>query len=280
MLGIYLNLIRLATVLIAAWIVATLVDRRPFQNYGFHLDRNWWVDLAGGVLLGALLMTGIFVLEWWAGWITVTGRWVSYMAGIPFALAIWSPLVLFIVVAIAEELLARGNQTLNMTEGLRPLGRRSSILAAWFLSSIIFGWLHFSNPNATWLSTFNLMLAGLFLGVGYLLTGELAFPIGLHFAWNFVQGNVFGFPVSGKSAMGATVIAIDQGGAPLWTGGAFGPEAGLVGVLAMGVGALMTLLWMRYRHGPLSTEPLYARTNPPAVANHNLAGGTVRMRGQ
>ena len=98
------------------------------------------------------------------------------------------------------------------------------------------------------------------MGVGYLLTGELAFPIGLHFAWNFVQGNVFGFPVSGKSAVGATVIAIDQGGSPLWMGGAFGPEAGLVGVLAMGVGALLTLLWMHYRYGPLSTEPLYAQT--------------------
>src|SRR3712207_9183124 len=68
----------------------------------------------------------------------------------------------------------------------------------------------FRSPNATLFSTFNVVLAGLMLGLGYVLTGELAIPIGLHFAWNFFQGGVFGFPVSGLGPVGASFLSTDQ----------------------------------------------------------------------
>jgi hypothetical protein len=110
--------------------------------------------------------------------------------------------------------------------------------------------LHIFNPNAGLVSSFNIFLAGLLLlGVGRLLTGELAIPIGVHITWNFVQGNVLGFPVSGVDYRWATVFATQQHGPELWTGGAFGPEAGLLGVLAMLLGALLTILWVRWRYG-------------------------------
>jgi hypothetical protein len=76
----------------------------------------------------------------------------------------------------------------------------------------------------------------------------LAIPIGLHITWNFFQGNVFGFPVSGTDA-GATFIAIEQGGDALVTGGAFGPEASLIGIGAMVLGCALTVLWVRLRYG-------------------------------
>ena len=56
-----------------------------------------------------------------------------------------------------------------------------------------------TNPNATWLSTFNIVIFGLLFGTGYVLTGELALPIGLHFGWDFVQGFVFGVVASGNN---------------------------------------------------------------------------------
>ena len=101
-------------------------------------------------------------------------------------------------------------------------------------------------------STLNIALAGIFLGLGLIWTNELAIPIGLHISWNLVQGNVFGFPVSGTTTVGATVIQIEQSG-PIWlTGGAFGPEAGVLGIAAMLLGMLLIWLYLRRQQGDVA----------------------------
>lgn len=256
--SIYLDLLRLAAVLIALYLVGRFVDHRPFAAYGFRMDRRWWLDLIAGMTLGVVLMAGIFVIEWAAGWVNVVDTWVA-PAGTPFWVAILPPLVLFIVVAIAEEVLSRGNQLLNFTEGFVFAGRGSSVLLAWLLSSLIFGALHFSNPNSSWVSTLYLVLYGVFLGAAFVFTGQLALPIGLHFTWNLFQGNVFGFPVSGRPVSGASVLSISQAGPQLWTGGAFGPEAGLLGVFAAVVGIGIILLWVRLTARRLNFELLLAQ---------------------
>ena len=109
----------------------------------------------------------------------------------------------------------------------------------------------------------NLMVAGLFLGLGLVLTGRLGLPIGLHISWNFFQGNVFGFPVSGNDYAAATFLAIRQGGPDLWTGGAFGPEAGLIGIGAILLGCGLTVLWVRFSYGRVALYRPYALYAPP-----------------
>ena len=206
--------------IVGTWIATRFLDHRPFADLGLQFDRTWWEDFAFGLGLGAFLMAAIFLVELAAGWIEVIDT-LQVDGDEPFAVAILGPLIVFVVVGITEELLARGYQIRNMAEGFagKTISRRQAVLLAWAISSVLFGLLHVFNPNATWYSTANLMLAGIFLGVGYVLTGSLAIPIGLHITWNFFQGNVFGFPVSGNDFASATVIAIRQGGPPLWTGG-------------------------------------------------------------
>lgn len=263
-------LLRLVVVILVTWLVAWFIDRRPVREYGLWLDRGWWLDFGFGLTLGAALMAFVFVVEWLAGWVVVTAAVEVTIPGVAFGTAILGVLLLFIVVGITEELLARGYHLRNLAEGFDfgPVGAQGAVLLAWLLSSSLFGLLHVFNPNATWYSTFALMVAGLFLGLGFVLTGSLAIPIGLHITWNFFQGNVFGFPVSGNTFDSATFIAIRQQGPPLWTGGAFGPEAGLLGMLAIVLGSVLTLIWVRWHYGQvrLQTELAeYRRTDAAPV---------------
>jgi membrane protease YdiL (CAAX protease family) len=244
----------LAGVLLSVWFAGRFLDRRPFADFGFHVSGGWWLDLCFGMVLGASLMSAIFLVELGFGWITVTGVFRTFVPGTPFALAMLLPTTFFVCVGIYEELLFRGYQVRNAAEGLNlpVVGPRKAVILAWVLSSTFFGYLHANNPNATLLSTFNIALAGLMLGFGYVLTGELAIPIGLHITWNLFQGGVFGFPVSGRGPFGASVLSTDGGGPGLWTGGPFGPEAGLLGPIAMILGGLLIALWVRLRNGKVA----------------------------
>jgi hypothetical protein len=128
------------------------------------------------------------------------------------------------------------------------------------------------NPNATWISTSALMLAGLFLGLGYILTGSLALPIGLHLTWNFFQGSIFGFPVSGIAFNVATLIAIKQEGPVVWTGGAFGPEAGLLGIVAIVIGCALIVWWVQRNYGQVqlvTALACYPSNNQTVMQNTN-----------
>lgn len=253
-LPILINLISGVIVLLATLltllVIARWIDLRPLADYGFRLKHSWWRDFVFGLLLGLLLMVLIFLVEYAAGWLTITATFHSSSPGILFGVELLMGFALFICVGIYEELISRGILLRNMAEGLNAavVGPQRALILSYLLSSFIFGILHGANPNATVFSTLLLMAAGLFLGLGYLLTGELAIPIGLHIAWNFCEGNIFGFPVSGANA-GPAVLAIQQNGPNLFTGGAFGPEAGLVGLAAIFLGGWLTVWWVRRTSG-------------------------------
>ncbi len=243
--------ISLTSGLLSTWVVGRFLDRRLYSNFGFHLNKSWWIDLGFGLALGGILMGLVFTIELSAGWLTVTNVFYSKNPSLPFFVPILVFFFVFIGVALSEELLSRGYILKNLSEGLnfRAIGSKNAILIGWILSSIVFGLMHLDNPNAGFISTLNIMIAGIFLGLGYVLTGELAIPIGLHIAWNFFEGNVFGFPVSGITVPSevATFVKIEQTGPELWTGGAFGPEAGLLGLGAMFLGMGLIAGWVRFR---------------------------------
>lgn len=246
----------------SVYLAGRFVDRRWFRDFGFHLDREWWLDLGFGLALGAVLMTVVFVVELLAGWLSITELFFIARSGFSFwPWFLWG-FVTFVAIGVYEELVFRGYLVTNLSEGwlwFDRVNERAAIGIATLLTSAVFGIAHAGNPNATLASTVGIFLAAFMLAVGYVLTGELAIPIGLHTTWNFFQGTVFGFPVSGMD-FGVSLVAIEQSGPTLLTGGAFGPEAGLVGIGASVFGLGLTILWVRWRTGTLRfdrslTEP-------------------------
>lgn len=240
---------------VGVWLAGRYVDRRRFADFGLGLDRGWWIDCGFGLALGGLLMSAIFLVQLAFGWITVT----AVFAGEALLSAVAGSLLLFLIVGIYEELLVRGYLLTNLAEGARgTLGIAGAIAFGTLVSSVAFGALHASNPNATLVSTVSISLAGVMLALGYVLTGEIAIPIGLHVTWNLFQGTVYGFPVSGLE-LGSSLVVVETEGPRVITGGGFGPEAGLVGVAAMVAGSLATVAWVRYRYGEIALETGVAR---------------------
>jgi membrane protease YdiL (CAAX protease family) len=258
----------LVLALASLWITARLLERRPLADSGLRFDGPSRREIGIGLLLGALLMAGIFATEVALGWVEVKGLFRSGDPGAPFALAFLTPLLVFVCVGIYEEAVFRGFLTRTLAEGLscRWVPPRTALVVAAVLSAALFGFGHRNNPNATLVSTLNIAVAGIFLALPYLLTARLALPIGLHIAWNLFQGSIFGFPVSGLTTIQTTLVAIDQHGPPAWTGGSFGPEAGLLGLLAMGAGSVAVFLLLRDRGGRAVVQEVLAA--PPARPAH------------
>ena len=246
------SVILLAAIMLSIWLTGRWLDRRRLSGFGLHLSRSWWQDLAFGLGLGALLMSLIFLVEWGSGLVTVSGT-LQGSAERPFALGIIIWTGIYLCVGIYEEMFFRGYYLTNIAEWLGHFKRISpqwAVITAFILTSAVFGIGHMSNPNASFISTVNIVFAGLLiLGLGYVLTGEMAISIGMHITWNMFQGMVLGFPVSGMGSGQTSFIAIVQNG-PAWlTGGDFGPEAGILGLLAMLLGAFAIFWWVRKKYG-------------------------------
>jgi uncharacterized protein len=229
----------------ALFLASRVLDHRRISDYGFHLSRKWWTDLAFGLVLGALLLFGVLAVELAMGWVQVTGS-LAPSPGQPFVATILVGVVAVAAVAFGEEASYRGYPIRNLVEGV---GRAWWGLAiAVLIPAAFFGLAHASNENATWLSTINIVLSGLMFGTGYVLTGELALPIGLHFAWDLVQGFVFGVVADGKEYGSALILAYDSS-ATLWTGQPYGVEGGLMGAATLIAGFLGIVAWARSQHG-------------------------------
>jgi membrane protease YdiL (CAAX protease family) len=255
---IVLSLVGLAFFLLARWI-----DRRPWRDYGFHFDAAWWRDLGFGLFLGMVLMGVVFGIEYLLGWESIQGTIENGQPGFPFWQLLVDGLIGYLLVGVREELLFRGFPIKDLAEGLHlpHISSKAAVLIPYLLISLLFGFAHSLNANATLVSSLNLSVIGLLLGLGFILTGELAIPIGLHIAWNFAEGYVFGFPVSGSDAH-LSLLATKQAGPAVWTGGAFGPEGGVMGLVAALLGVLLIYAWVRWVRRRASVQAELAQYSP------------------
>src|SRR5699024_11748572 len=107
----------------------------------------------------------------------------------------------------------------------------------WFIyvaSELIFSIVHGTNPHVALLGLVDIALVGLLFAFMFDVTNSLWLPIGYHITWNFFQGNVFGFAVSGLPS--DSIYSIEQQTeSTLWTGGSFGLEGGLLATIVIAI---------------------------------------------
>lgn len=218
-----LKLAEVALLLPMTFAFCRWLDHRDFAGLGFRRPRGWVGDLVLGLALGGVQMAVIFLVEWAGGWLAV-----DLLGGAALLRGLGAGVMavaLFLLVALGEELMFRGYLLVNLREG-------SGTVLAVGISSALFGIFHALNPNFNLLALINIMLAGLVFAYAWLITGNLWLPMAYHFGWNFFQGAVFSLPVSGARYGGLLDVA-ERGSATLITGGAFGPEGGLISTVAL-----------------------------------------------
>ena len=223
----------------SVFLARRFLDKHSLTSLGLKLDLWILFDLLAGILITFLMMGLIYLIEWSLGWLSFEGfAWqTEAISGVILNTFLY--LGIFILVGWNEELLFRGYRFQNLSDGLKPFW---GIL----LSSLWFGIAHLGNPNtdAKVFVAVGIFLAGVFLAYGYLATKQLWLPIGLHIGWNFFEGVGFGFPVSGLDIYHLTRITVN--GPELWTGGAFGPEAGLVLLPGLLLGTILVYAYSRF----------------------------------
>jgi membrane protease YdiL (CAAX protease family) len=223
-------------VLLAMWLVEWGTGRRTLAQLGLGRHRAL-SDLGRGLLLGLALLSAV------VGVLALAG-WYHLVDGPPETLqdeardALWWAAI-FTAAGFFEEVAFRGIAFRLLEEWLGSA-------AALALSSAFFGLVHAMNPNATWFATLAIALeAGVLLAAAYMLTRSLWFATGVHVAWNWTQGALFGVAVSGTDV--ASLLESRTEGPEAWTGGAFGAEAGGVAVLLCTTAGVLLLVYAARR---------------------------------
>ena len=226
----WLHPLPVAMVLFATWI-CTRLRREPLASVGLRPDRRWAREFAWGCAIGL-------------GGMALAAGLIVAIGGVRFELdparsvgALGFGLYMFVSVSFLEELLFRGFLFQRLIAGLGAWPAQIAL-------ALLFALAHWGNPGmegaAKIWATIDIALAAITLGLAYLRTQSLALPIGLHLSWNWTQGHLLGFGVSGVDLTG-WLHPVFQG-VPTWiTGGDFGPEASLVGVVADL--AMLAVIW-------------------------------------
>ncbi|MBQ9661481.1 MAG: CPBP family intramembrane metalloprotease [Bacteroidales bacterium] len=212
----------LGVFLYAVW--TNLTEHRPVTELALkRVGKDTGLGLLTGVLYFAVV-AGLMAL---AGCYRITGAHFNFPAQL-------QAFCLFLPVAVFEEVLFRGIV-------FRMIDDRWNTVVALLISALIFGAIHLPNPGATLWSAFAIAVeAGVLLAAAYKYSGTLWLPIGIHWAWNYVQGNVLGFAVSGNPMEEKVFSAVIAG--PDWlTGGLFGAEASVIAVV---VGLLLAFVFL------------------------------------
>jgi uncharacterized protein len=245
------------------WGCGRLLDGVPLRAQGWTIHRGWLRDLLLGSLCGACAL----VL---AALIAKVGGGFHFGVGAPlftraFVKTFFGAAGVYVLLAAGEEALFRGYPLQTM---LRSLPFALAVVP----SSLLFGYVHLSNPNLPggWLRVVmytNTALAGVWLAVAYWRTRSMWLPLGLHWSWNWTMGSLLGLPVSGITSLTAAPLLRATDAGPAWlTGGTYGLEGGLACTFTLVVATVF--IWRTKLLKPAAELKRYTDGEQPKAALH------------
>jgi membrane protease YdiL (CAAX protease family) len=228
---------------------ARYVDHRRLREYGLRIDRDWFLDLGAGALVAGVVVAGSVATGVALGWLDVTDV-AHYPAG-SFTPAFFAFLAAFVGVAVWEEVAFRALFLTNAAEGFRQwLGPRGAVVGAWAVISLLFGLVHL-NQAPTPGSILLWVVVGAVPGLAYVLTGELAFALGFHFAVDAVANAGFNL---GHAEGVPSVVRLAETGPDAMLG-----VTGYLTVAWLVLSVPLTLAWIARRHGLAIDERIGSR---------------------
>ena len=228
--NIYFQMLNEVLMLVSGLIAACMVlgfRKLPFSGLGLSL-KGWGRSLLSGALFVVFLYVVGFDLSLLLGAVEVVGFLFS-----PISLLV--SLLLYFFVALTEEVIGRGFILGRMLDG------GINKFVALFISAVLFSLMHLFNPNFAFVPFLNIMLAGCFLGASYIYTRNLCFPIALHWFWNWIQGSVLGYKVSGNEFSNENLLILHFPEENLINGGTFGFEGSILCSLLLVLGTVIIL---------------------------------------
>jgi len=195
------------------WFFRKFIDKKPIMDLG--LAPLKLTDIYSGLFLGFIVMSiGFFILR--------ALNEIHILGSNLIISELLLSMLMYFLVALSEEILIRGYVLTNLMGSVNKY-------VALSISSLIFSLMHIGNYGYSWFSAFELFIGGLMLGLPYLYTRNLWFPISLHFSWNFFQGTIYGFDVSGSK--GYSLIKQTHINNNIWNGGDFGFEGSILSII-------------------------------------------------
>lgn len=204
--------------------------KKKIGDLGLTSLKQDWKDMIVGLLVGAAGITIPFLLMLVSKSAEIKSVSTQYIGVVAVSF------LSYLFVGFGEEIFFRGGVML----GLKETKSKGIILG---VSAVIFGAMHLGNNGATFLAICNLILFGIVAGYCFYCSGSIWFTIGMHTTWNFFQGNIYGFPVSGGQGYSIITLCIPEEN--IFTGRAFGPEGGLGVTIAL---IFMFILCRFYYH--------------------------------
>lgn len=226
----------------ATWLACRMV-RWPMGD-AYLRDARWWVRVPQGVALGAVMLAFVSLVPAAFGQqqfqISRDGAWE--IASMFF----WGGLAC-VGIAVSEELWFRGYV-------LRQLHRARGAWRAAAVTGFLFGLMHAANLGANKLAIANVALVGVWLAFTVFRTGSMWLAIGFHLIWDLLEAGFWGEPLSGAGVRASVLVRVSSNDA-LWTGGDFGPEAGLPTTVMLAAFILLFALWPKRKGEVLEVTP-------------------------